>query len=133
MILFAVSIPRSLLPPSCDNADSLEVLAWFAGGLTPVLDTLWLWKTSTIMRNQGSAGVATDWILAMIQLGLLAGIAAKQSEENKIQFMDMTQKVFAVFPGLFKFFRLPPINRWQPGLGALALLDGVGDFGAGAA
>jgi hypothetical protein len=138
-----VAVPGSLIPPSCDSSEGLGVTAWFVAGLTPALDTLWLWKTSTIMRNQGTLGVATDWILAMVQLGLLCGLTAKQSAENKIDIASTIRDFFALVPGLFKFCRFP-IRSLLPATPAalafdayaplvLALLDVVGDLTASAA
>lgn len=138
-----ISLPGSMVPPSCDSAAGLEVTGWFVEGLTPALDTLWMWKTSTIMRNQGTLGVATDWILAMVQLGLLCGLTAKQSAENKIDIAATIRDFFALVPGLFKFCRFP-IRNLLPATPAalafdayaplvLALLDVVGDLTASGA
>jgi hypothetical protein len=138
-----ISLPGSMVPPSCDSTAGLEVTAWFVEGLTPALDTLWMWKTSTIMRNQGTLGVATDWILAMIQLGMLCGLTAKQSAENKIDTAATIRDFFALVPGLFKFCRFP-IRNLLPATPAalafdayaplvLALLDVVGDLTASGA
>jgi len=137
--IFIASLPSTLAAPSCANADSIGTLAWLIGGLSPALDSGWMIATQklgsggTIMRNSGTIGTAADWILAMTQFGMLCAVVAKQADEGKVDAASTTQAFFAAVPGLFKFFRLPPVNRWEPGLAILAVLDIVGDFGSGVA
>jgi hypothetical protein len=138
-LLFIAALPTSPAAPSCANAAEMATMTWLVGGLSPLLDTGWMVYTSTssstgtIMRNSGTLGTATDWILGMVQFGMLCGLVAKQVDENQADAASTTQGFFAAVPGLFKFFRLPPINRWEPGLAILGVLDIVGDFGAGIA
>lgn len=138
-LLFIAALPTTPAAPSCATADNMGTMTWLVGGLSPLLDTSWLLFTSsststgTIMRNSGTLGTATDWILGMVQFGMLCGLVAKQVDEDKAAAAATTQAFFAAVPGLFKFFRLPPINRWEPGLAILGALDLVGDFGAGIA
>lgn len=138
-LLFVAALPSSPDAPTCANASQMGTLTWLVGGLSPVLDTTWMIATSklgtagTIMRNAGTLGTATDWILAMVQFGMLCGLVALQVDEGEADAAATTEAFFAAIPGLFKFFRLPPINRWAPGLGILAVLDLIGDSGAGIA
>jgi hypothetical protein len=135
-MLFIAALPGTPAAPACDTADSMGTMTWLVGGLSPLLDSGWLWFTSTststgtIMRNAGTLGTSTDWILAMVQFGMLCGLVSKQVDEGKANAAVTMQAFFAAIPGLFKFFRLPPINRWAPGLRILAVLDLIGDEGA---
>jgi len=136
--LWTGSTPTTNAAPGCADADSFATANWYVGGLSPILDFVWMMYTSkggtgTIMRNSGWLGTTTDWILGCTQFGMLCGLVAQQNKAGKLNAAATVQAFFAAIPGLFKFFRLLPSSQEYWALPILTFLDLTGDFGAGLA
>lgn len=121
-ITFA-SIPKTLVAPSCRDADSAGVLFWILSAFTPICDALLLCVTNTIMRNFGPIGVFIDWLLSFFQLGMQVTLTVMQALEDKVDYWATLMGFVLTLPGVFKLLILE--EHTKP---ILAAIDLSSDF-----